>query len=155
MISHDYIFDLLLIFYVIITIARPHENPSLRIIYQFFSLIDNFLFVFSSFHSLFEGPVCGNSFVEDGEECDCGLPEKCTNNCCDPVTCKLRGNATCATGACCDLQVVDSINHQLITVTFALIFLIVFLSNTTEKESDGKTFMSSHSFFKSEKEKQE
>ena len=24
---------------------------------------------------LYEGPVCRNGFVEEGEECDCGLPE--------------------------------------------------------------------------------
>lgn len=53
--------------------------------------------------SLFDPPVCGNGFVETGEECDCGLPDFCKNSCCDPFTCKLRSNATCATGKCCDL----------------------------------------------------
>jgi hypothetical protein len=53
---------------------------------------------------LFSGPVCGNNFVEKGEECDCGLPHHCNNTCCDPWTCKLRSNATCATGECCDLD---------------------------------------------------
>lgn len=52
---------------------------------------------------LFESPTCGNGFVEIGEECDCGLPNVCKNTCCDPMTCKLRSNATCATGKCCDL----------------------------------------------------
>ncbi|KAJ3652643.1 hypothetical protein Zmor_018590 [Zophobas morio] len=54
--------------------------------------------------SLLKGPVCGNGFLEDGEECDCGLPEYCTNNCCDAETCKLKENATCATGECCDIK---------------------------------------------------
>lgn len=53
--------------------------------------------------TLFESPTCGNGFVEAGEECDCGLPGYCENSCCDPVTCRLRSNATCATGKCCDL----------------------------------------------------
>lgn len=52
---------------------------------------------------LFDSPTCGNGFVEDGEDCDCGLPEYCDNLCCDPHTCKLSQNATCATGSCCDL----------------------------------------------------
>lgn len=39
-----------------------------------------------------------------GEECDCGLPNFCKNSCCDPSTCKLRSNATCATGKCCDMK---------------------------------------------------
>lgn len=48
--------------------------------------------------------MCGNDFVEAGEECDCGLPEYCENTCCNPHTCRLRSNATCATGECCDLD---------------------------------------------------
>uniref|UniRef100_A0A182JES0 Disintegrin and metalloproteinase domain-containing protein 12 n=1 Tax=Anopheles atroparvus TaxID=41427 RepID=A0A182JES0_ANOAO len=46
---------------------------------------------------------CGNGFVEPGEECDCGLEEACENHCCDAATCRLRGDAVCATGECCDL----------------------------------------------------
>ncbi|XP_032793698.2 mucin-5AC [Daphnia magna] len=52
--------------------------------------------------SLFKSPECGNMFVEDGEECDCGLPGRCDNPCCNAHTCKLHVNATCATGDCCD-----------------------------------------------------
>lgn len=53
---------------------------------------------------LFGSPTCGNGFVEEGEECDCGLPEHCANPCCHARTCKLRTNAICATGKCCDLR---------------------------------------------------
>lgn len=53
---------------------------------------------------LFNPPECGNGFVEAGEECDCGPPKFCKNTCCDPNTCKLYSNATCATGECCDLK---------------------------------------------------
>ncbi|GLG97297.1 ADAM 17-like protease [Gryllus bimaculatus] len=54
--------------------------------------------------SLFDGPVCGNGFVEAGEQCDCGLKESCDNPCCNATTCMLYANASCATGECCDLQ---------------------------------------------------
>ncbi|KAM4749093.1 zinc metalloproteinase-disintegrin-like VLAIP-B [Rhinophrynus dorsalis] len=47
-------------------------------------------------------PVCGNTFTEQGEECDCGTVEECTNKCCDAATCKLKAEAQCAEGDCCD-----------------------------------------------------
>lgn len=53
---------------------------------------------------LFDSPQCGNGFVEPGEQCDCGLPKFCENTCCDPSTCMLYANASCATGECCDLK---------------------------------------------------
>ncbi|XP_025201152.1 disintegrin and metalloproteinase domain-containing protein 9 [Melanaphis sacchari] len=53
---------------------------------------------------LFESPVCGNSFVEEGEQCDCGVKDMCTNPCCNPDTCMFYKNATCATGECCDIN---------------------------------------------------
>ncbi|GFY75041.1 disintegrin and metalloproteinase domain-containing protein 12 [Trichonephila inaurata madagascariensis] len=48
------------------------------------------------------GPVCGNGFLEEGEECDCGLKEFCDNKCCNATSCQLYDNATCAIGGCCD-----------------------------------------------------
>uniref|UniRef100_UPI00398F0AF1 zinc metalloproteinase-disintegrin-like NaMP isoform X2 n=1 Tax=Pristiophorus japonicus TaxID=55135 RepID=UPI00398F0AF1 len=46
-------------------------------------------------------PICGNRFVENGEDCDCGSPAECRNPCCDAQTCKLREGVQCADGACC------------------------------------------------------
>ncbi|XP_037504536.1 zinc metalloproteinase-disintegrin-like EoMP06 [Rhipicephalus sanguineus] len=50
------------------------------------------------------GPVCGNGFLEEGEQCDCGPAEFCKNPCCEASTCKFKGNAKCAIGACCDIS---------------------------------------------------
>uniref|UniRef100_A0A098LWW8 Metalloproteinase, ADAM28-like protein n=1 Tax=Opheodrys aestivus TaxID=186591 RepID=A0A098LWW8_9SAUR len=47
-------------------------------------------------------PVCGNDFVEEGEECDCGSPKDCKNECCNPATCKLKPGAKCGHGECCE-----------------------------------------------------
>lgn len=47
------------------------------------------------------GPVCGNLFVEHGEQCDCGTPQECKNPCCNATTCQLAKGAECAYGACC------------------------------------------------------
>ncbi|XP_066879799.1 disintegrin and metalloproteinase domain-containing protein 8 isoform X2 [Kogia breviceps] len=47
------------------------------------------------------GPVCGNRFVERGEQCDCGAPQDCQNRCCNASTCLLAKGAECAYGTCC------------------------------------------------------
>ncbi|XP_030057683.1 zinc metalloproteinase-disintegrin-like NaMP isoform X2 [Microcaecilia unicolor] len=47
-------------------------------------------------------PVCGNGFVERGEQCDCGNSGECVNPCCDANTCTLKGEAKCAHGECCE-----------------------------------------------------
>ena len=69
-------------------------------------LVCTHLFVF--FNRLFESPVCGNGFTEEGEECDCGIADSDSclkNTCCNPSTCTLYPNATCGAGTCCDLSV--------------------------------------------------
>lgn len=76
---------------------NAHPNPSL-----FVSGMDYCLR--NKPEKLFQSPVCGNSFVEPGEECDCGLKDHCDNPCCNPETCTLFANATCATGECCDFS---------------------------------------------------
>ncbi|XP_041865434.1 disintegrin and metalloproteinase domain-containing protein 8a [Melanotaenia boesemani] len=50
---------------------------------------------------IYGGPVCGNAFLEPGEECDCGTVEECKNPCCNATTCKLSPGAQCADGECC------------------------------------------------------
>ncbi|KAM5271868.1 disintegrin and metalloproteinase domain-containing protein 8 [Ctenodactylus gundi] len=52
-------------------------------------------------NQLVGGPVCGNLFVERGEQCDCGEPQHCANHCCNATTCQLTEGAECAHGDCC------------------------------------------------------
>uniref|UniRef100_A0A3Q3WC10 Uncharacterized protein n=1 Tax=Mola mola TaxID=94237 RepID=A0A3Q3WC10_MOLML len=52
-----------------------------------------------STNRVYGGPVCGNAFLEPGEECDCGT--ECKNPCCNATTCKLSAGAQCAAGECC------------------------------------------------------
>uniref|UniRef100_A0A3B4BG46 Uncharacterized protein n=1 Tax=Periophthalmus magnuspinnatus TaxID=409849 RepID=A0A3B4BG46_9GOBI len=54
-----------------------------------------------STNRIYGGPVCGNAFLEAGEECDCGTFQECKNPCCNATTCKLKEGAQCAEGACC------------------------------------------------------
>ncbi|XP_070621429.1 zinc metalloproteinase-disintegrin-like atragin [Erythrolamprus reginae] len=46
--------------------------------------------------------VCGNYFLEEGEDCDCGSPENCQSTCCNATTCKLQPTAKCDSGECCE-----------------------------------------------------
>uniref|UniRef100_A0AAX7U4N3 ADAM metallopeptidase domain 8a n=1 Tax=Astatotilapia calliptera TaxID=8154 RepID=A0AAX7U4N3_ASTCA len=50
---------------------------------------------------VYGGPMCGNAFLEPGEECDCGTVEECKNPCCNATTCKLNAGAQCGEGECC------------------------------------------------------
>nr|XP_010971559.2 disintegrin and metalloproteinase domain-containing protein 25-like [Camelus bactrianus] len=52
--------------------------------------------------SIFMYTRCGNSVLEEGEECDCGSLQTCTKDpCCQP-DCTLKPGADCAFGLCCD-----------------------------------------------------
>ncbi|XP_008845610.1 disintegrin and metalloproteinase domain-containing protein 19 [Nannospalax galili] len=51
--------------------------------------------------TLYGGQRCGNGYLEDGEECDCGEEEECNNPCCNASNCTLKEGAECAHGACC------------------------------------------------------
>ncbi|XP_006971007.3 disintegrin and metalloproteinase domain-containing protein 26A-like isoform X1 [Peromyscus maniculatus bairdii] len=45
--------------------------------------------------------LCGNSLVEEGEECDCGTSESCQSDPCCGEDCVLKSDAECAFGLCC------------------------------------------------------
>ncbi|XP_053366736.1 zinc metalloproteinase-disintegrin-like jararhagin [Clarias gariepinus] len=51
---------------------------------------------------IYGGPVCGNAFLDPGEECDCGTVEECNNPCCDANTCKFSNGSRCGQGECCE-----------------------------------------------------
>ncbi|KAK2494068.1 hypothetical protein MC885_007806 [Smutsia gigantea] len=49
-----------------------------------------------------DSPYCGNKKLDEGEECDCGPVQECTNPCCDANTCTLKPGFTCTEGECCE-----------------------------------------------------
>uniref|UniRef100_A0A8C5RAH5 Uncharacterized protein n=1 Tax=Leptobrachium leishanense TaxID=445787 RepID=A0A8C5RAH5_9ANUR len=59
------------------------------------------LFNMPNTKDLVAGKKCGNGFLEQGEECDCGEMEECNNPCCHAFHCFLKGHAQCAHGECC------------------------------------------------------
>lgn len=50
---------------------------------------------------LFKSPTCGNEFIENGEECDCGSNEKCPVKC-NIKTCKFKCPQNCNEHGKCD-----------------------------------------------------
>ncbi|XP_066465026.1 disintegrin and metalloproteinase domain-containing protein 15 isoform X3 [Eleutherodactylus coqui] len=53
--------------------------------------------------SVYGKPTCGNLLVEDGEQCDCGLLQDCTDPCCNASICQLMPGAECSSdGLCCE-----------------------------------------------------
>uniref|UniRef100_A0A3P9IZK2 ADAM metallopeptidase domain 19 n=1 Tax=Oryzias latipes TaxID=8090 RepID=A0A3P9IZK2_ORYLA len=51
--------------------------------------------------AMYGGQRCGNGYLEEGEECDCGEEEECTSPCCNASNCTLKAGAECAHGVCC------------------------------------------------------
>ncbi|XP_071988156.1 disintegrin and metalloproteinase domain-containing protein 15-like isoform X3 [Engystomops pustulosus] len=61
------------------------------------------LFNVPSPSTLYGKPVCGNLLVEDGEQCDCGLLQDCSDPCCNASSCRLMPGAECSSdGLCCE-----------------------------------------------------
>ncbi|XP_052005262.1 disintegrin and metalloproteinase domain-containing protein 19-like isoform X2 [Xyrauchen texanus] len=50
---------------------------------------------------MYGGHRCGNGYLEEGEECDCGEVEECSSPCCNANNCTLKVGAECAHGVCC------------------------------------------------------
>uniref|UniRef100_A0A672FUN5 ADAM metallopeptidase domain 19b n=1 Tax=Salarias fasciatus TaxID=181472 RepID=A0A672FUN5_SALFA len=59
------------------------------------------LFNMPNTRAMYGGQRCGNGYLEEGEECDCGEEEECTSPCCNANNCTLRAGAECAHGVCC------------------------------------------------------
>ncbi|KAM3867059.1 disintegrin and metalloproteinase domain-containing protein 19 [Diretmus argenteus] len=59
------------------------------------------LFNLPNTRAMHGGQRCGNGYLEDGEECDCGDEEECTSPCCNANNCTLKAGAECAHGVCC------------------------------------------------------
>ncbi|XP_041037651.1 disintegrin and metalloproteinase domain-containing protein 12, partial [Carcharodon carcharias] len=60
------------------------------------------LFNFPASDRLFGGQRCGNLYVEQDEQCDCGLADECDDPCCNATNCTLVPGAECSSeGACC------------------------------------------------------
>nr|KAF6478940.1 ADAM metallopeptidase domain 7 [Molossus molossus] len=53
-------------------------------------------------YKLSDSSYCGNKNLDEGEECDCGPIQECTNPCCDAEKCVLKPGFTCAEGECCE-----------------------------------------------------
>ncbi|XP_059555491.1 disintegrin and metalloproteinase domain-containing protein 25-like [Myotis daubentonii] len=61
----------------------------------------NCMYVSLNTRNIFTLPRCGNSVVEEGEECDCGALHLCMKDLCCESNCTLSAGAACASGLCC------------------------------------------------------
>ncbi|KAJ8396988.1 hypothetical protein AAFF_G00013110 [Aldrovandia affinis] len=64
------------------------------------------------FENVVAPPVCGNGFLERGEQCDCGALEDCKNPCCNATSCMFSQGSECADGECCDKCKILSNSHM-------------------------------------------
>jgi disintegrin and metalloproteinase domain-containing protein 12 len=94
-------------------IMRASFNPSSpfsefstcsRLDYEETLTIGHGVCIFNKPTELFTDPICGNRFVETGEECDCGTPQECIDEgevCCNASTCLLHPGAICSSSSPC------------------------------------------------------
>ncbi|XP_006774861.1 PREDICTED: disintegrin and metalloproteinase domain-containing protein 25-like [Myotis davidii] len=69
----------------------------------------NCLYISSNAGNIFTLARCGNSVVEEGEECDCGSLHLCMKDPCCESNCTLSAGAACASGLCCkDCQILPT-----------------------------------------------
>nr|KAF6400226.1 hypothetical protein HJG63_000286 [Rousettus aegyptiacus] len=69
----------------------------------------NCLYLTSNAEDIFTFKECGNSVVEEGEECDCGAHHLCIRDPCCRLDCTLEPGASCAFGLCCkDCKIMPS-----------------------------------------------
>ncbi|XP_006082071.1 disintegrin and metalloproteinase domain-containing protein 25-like [Myotis lucifugus] len=69
----------------------------------------NCMYVSLNTGNIFTLARCGNSVVEDGEECDCGALHLCMEDPCCESDCTLSPGAACASGLCCkDCQILPT-----------------------------------------------
>ncbi|XP_054573606.1 disintegrin and metalloproteinase domain-containing protein 20-like [Eptesicus fuscus] len=69
----------------------------------------NCLYLSSDTENIFTLAQCGNSVVEEGEECDCGALHLCMKDPCCESNCTLSAGAACALGSCCkDCQILPT-----------------------------------------------
>uniref|UniRef100_G1PZ28 ADAM metallopeptidase domain 21 n=1 Tax=Myotis lucifugus TaxID=59463 RepID=G1PZ28_MYOLU len=69
----------------------------------------NCMYVSSNTRNIFTLARCGNSVVEEGEQCDCGALHLCMKDPCCESNCTLSAGADCAFGLCCkDCQILPT-----------------------------------------------
>ncbi|XP_016055734.1 PREDICTED: disintegrin and metalloproteinase domain-containing protein 20-like [Miniopterus natalensis] len=61
----------------------------------------NCMYISSNIENIFTLKRCGNSVVEEGEQCDCGTLSLCMKDRCCASNCTLKRGAACAFGLCC------------------------------------------------------
>ncbi|XP_056427261.1 zinc metalloproteinase-disintegrin-like crotastatin isoform X2 [Hyla sarda] len=93
-------------------IMAPALSSQIPLVFSSCSISDMKSFIYNNYpdcllnvpqaSQLLAPPICGNKFIESGEQCDCGEPQECTSKCCDAETCRLKLGCQCDDELCCE-----------------------------------------------------
>ncbi|XP_055969858.1 disintegrin and metalloproteinase domain-containing protein 21-like [Sorex fumeus] len=81
--------------------SRKFSNCSFNEFWEF-AYTQTCLYSLSAPNKMFKHIRCGNGVAEEGEECDCGTMELCSEDLCCNSNCTLIPGASCAFGLCCE-----------------------------------------------------